>query len=569
MIKFIIYLIESSVILTVFYILYIVMMKKETFFSFNRFFLIGIVILSLLLPLVSFNFNKSKIPVIDNSIEKFSEFRMSYYETVETLDYKVYKNPVSLDDSTTTKETEFTTVNWTDVLMMFVISIYVLGVVFCMSKIFWALRRLRKMILTHPKTQIDGITVVNVLHPITPFSFLKYAFIYRGIIDNRELDQIIAHEKVHIEEKHSIDLIFVQFLAIFLWFNPLIWKLIKSLKTIHEYIADKKIIKAGYSLVDYQTLLLRQLVSDNSYRLVHNFNLTFIKKRITMMKSNKSGFSGKLKVALTITCAILFSLVLFQCNSKTDKEASDKAEMAFSQYEKALDDVMMTSDKSMSAKHNSSTVFAISNNKFTVNGKPCNIEGIKSAVEDVLTHDIIHMKIDGNQNMKKVREIQNEFRRLDKRKVVYHGEIASGKQMIQPFLVPPLYWANPSHDDTFPAKIDLSNATIEGNVATLNGIEYLQLNLSSIGINYKEEVYAFVKKHVDKKSKAYLVRVSYDDNDVFENYLTNLADVFLGFEKIYDERAQELFGKYRHELEELEMLDMSDGVYKGVFIAER
>lgn len=565
--KFLIYLLESSAVLAVFYILYIVVMKKETFFNLNRFFLIGIVTFSLLLPLMSFDFSQGKIAVIDNSIEEFSNFRTSYHETMETWEYDIYKNSVS-KDVIITKVVESATVNWLDILLKFLIGIYIIGVVFCISKLFWTFGRLRKMILTNPKIQIDGITVVSVSYPIAPFSFLKYAFVYEGIIDNLELDQIIAHEKTHIEEKHSIDLIFVQFLAAFLWFNPLIWMLIKSLKITHEYIADKKIIKLGYSLVDYQTLLLRQLVSENSYGLVHNFNLTFIKKRITMMKSNKSGFSGKLKVALTITCAILFSLVLFQCNSKIDKEASvkiDETEALLSNYNKERNTIMNISNKDFPRPPE----FVISNDQLTIDGKPCKITEIEAAVKDLLTHGVIPMKIDRNQNMKKIREIQNEFRKFDKRKVLYYGETVYGKQMIQPFLVPPFHWANPSRDDSLYPEVDLTNASIEGNVATLNGIEYLQLNVSSKGVNYKEEVYQFVRKHVDKNSIAYLISIEYDDNDVFENYLTNLADVFLGFEKIYDVRAQELFGKDRHDLERSEMIKMSEGVYKAVFIAEK
>ncbi|WP_298520015.1 M56 family metallopeptidase [uncultured Kordia sp.] len=559
MIKFLIYLLESSAILAVFYLLYVVM-KKETFFNLNRFFLLGIVVFSLLLPLMSFDFSQGKIAVIDNSIEQFSKFRMSFYENAEALEYQVYKNPVSLDDSTT-KVIETASIDWISILLMAIIGIYIIGVLFCLSKLFWNFRRLRKMILMHPQEQINGITVVKVSQPIAPFSFLTYAFVYDKVIDTPEIDQIIAHEKAHIEQKHSIDLICIQFLAAFLWFNPLIWMLINSLKAVHEYIVDKKIIKAGYSLVDYQTLLLRQLVSNNSCGLVHNFNLSFIKKRITMMKSNKSGFKGKLKVALTITCTILFSLLLFQCNSKTDE-----AEALLNKYEKDRGIVMNMSDTGFLRP----PVFAVANDKLTVNGKPFTIAEIEAAVKDLLTHGVIPMRIDRNQNMKKVREIQNEFRKFDKRKVIYYGETASGKQMIQPFLVPPLYWADPSHDDTLPARIDLTNATIEGNVATLNGIEYLQLNVSSTGVNYKEEVYRFVKKHVDKKSRAYLISITYDDNDVFENYLTNLAAVFQGFEKIYDVRAQELFGKDRRELvERSEFLKISEGVYKGVFIAER
>ncbi|WP_430409669.1 M56 family metallopeptidase [Kordia sp.] len=568
MIKFIIYLLESSAILAVLYLLYIVMMKKETFFTLNRFFLIGIVVFSLLLPLMSFDFSQGKIAVIDNSVEELNKFRTSYYETAEAWEYEANTTPISLDNSTpTTKVVESAPIDWTNILLKFVIGIYIIGIVFCLSKLFWTVRRLRNMILIYPTTQIDGITVVRVSHQIAPFSFLRYAFVHEEIVDTSALDQIIAHEKTHIEQKHSIDLIFIQFLAAFLWFNPLIWKLINSLKTTHEYIADKNIIKAGYSLVDYQTLLLRQLVSDNSYGLVHNFNLSFIKKRITMMKSNKSGFFGKLKVALTITCAILFSLVLFQCNSKIEQkeEASIQLEANLKKYMEGENNIVTTGE------YKTPPLFTVANDQLKVNGKPFKISEVQSILEEasIGRHGLVPLKIDGNQKMKKVREFQAELRRLDRRKVIYYGETASGKQMIQPFLVPPFHWANPSRDDSLYPEFDLTNATIEGNVATLDGIEYLQLNLSSTGVNYKEEVYQFVKKHVDKKSIAYLVSVTYDDTDTFENYLTNLANVFQGFEKLYQVRSQEMFGKERQNLERSEITDVSDGVYKAVFIAEK
>ncbi|MCH2195400.1 M56 family metallopeptidase [Kordia sp.] len=593
--KFIIYLLESSVILAVFYVFYIAVLKKETFFNLNRFFLIGIVVFSLLLPLMSFDFSQGNITVIDNSIEEFGNFRASYYETAETWEYKASKTSISTHD-TTSEVHESTTIDWTYIFLKFVWSIYIIGVLFCLSKLFWNFRKLQKMILKYPQVEINGIKVVKVSYPIAPFSFLKHAFVYEGITDTLELDQIIVHEKTHIEQKHSFDLLFIQFIAAFLWFNPLIWILINSLKAIHEYIADKKIIKAGYSLVDYQTLLLRQLVSNNSHGLVNNFNLSFIKKRIIMMKHKKSGLTGKLKAALTITCAILFSLVLIQCNSKTNTQASLQEDVLFKEYLNNKDNPIHIIDKRTLFP---TTTFVISDDKVSIDGKLSGISEIAPALKQELIdqymfihsnmdstasknnevasipkkalsgrHFPVRLKIDGNQKMKKVREFHTELRRLDRRKVIYYGETASGKQMIQPFLVPPFHWADPSRDDSVYPKVDLNKATITGNVATLNGIEYLQLNLSSSGINYKEEVYQFIKKHIDEESISYLVSLTFDDNDTFKNYLTNLAEVFQGFEKIYDVRAQELFGKKRKNLNRFEISKVSNGVYKAVFIAE-
>lgn len=79
-----------------------------------------------------------------------------------------------------------------------------------------------------------------------------------------------------------------------------------------------KTIDAGYSLVEYQILLLKHLISYNTYGLVHHFNLSFIKKRIAMMKMKESGWAGKLKVMITLFTIVVFSLVIIQCNSIID-----------------------------------------------------------------------------------------------------------------------------------------------------------------------------------------------------------------------------------------------------------
>ncbi|WP_299889365.1 M56 family metallopeptidase [uncultured Lacinutrix sp.] len=563
MIKFGIYLLESSIIFLVFYLLYEFIMKKETCFNFNRFYLIGIVVFSLLLPLMSFNFSKGKIAAVDHSIEEFNDFRMSYYDAIQDWESNAFSVPISKEVSANSKEIAGVPVDWSSVLIKLLLGIYGIGVCVCLSKLLWALWRLKRMVFLYPKTKINDVTVVKLPSEIASFSFFGYAFIYEGKIDTPELNQIVAHEKVHIEQRHSIDLIFVQFIASFLWFNPLLWTLIKSLKTTHEYIVDQKIINTGYSLVDYQTLLLSELVSNNSYGLVNNFNLSFIKKRITMMTNNKSGFSGKVKMALTVTCTVLFSLVLFQCNSeKTDDISDELREMAKNNYNN------LSKESKEQLRRQAELVFSISNNIISVNGKTINIKDIEPILTEVGIgrHYLVRFKIEGNQSMRTLSEVQAELRNIDRRKVLYNGETDSGKQMIQPFLVPPMHWANPSHDDSIPVKPDLSKATHNGNVATLDGIEYLNINISEGG-NYRETVYNFVKNHIARQSTAYLIRVEYNDTDNFKNYLTNLAEVYQGFETVYKVRAQELYGKDFSDLKKEEYISIGKEAPKSVFIA--
>jgi hypothetical protein len=428
--------------------------------------------------------------------------------------------------------------------MKLLLGIYGIGVLICLSKLFWTLRRLKRMVSIYPKTKINGVTVVKMPNQIASFSFLGYAFIYKEKIETTEMNQIIAHEKVHIEQRHSIDLIFVQLIAAFLWFNPLIWKLIKSLKTTHEYIVDQKIINTGYSLVEYQALLIRELVSNNSYGLVHNFNLSFIKKRIIMMTNNKSGFSGKIKVALTITCTILLSLVLFQCNSEKIEGTS-------------LESKELSNNDFQNEKFNiKQSIFTFSNNKLFFNEEPCEIKDIKSIVEK--TYGMVQMEIDINQNMKVISELQNELRKLDRWKMTYYQRTGrGGRLVIKKSLVLNMY-----KDDYFSSrKGDLNKAIHDSTVSILNDTEYLKVDLS-LEKDHVEDVYNYVKRQIARKSITWVI-AEYDDTDSFKKYLINLDKVYDGFEEVYKERSQELYGKDLRDLYKSEYRSELNIVRKG------
>lgn len=314
----ILYLFETSVVLTVLYGFYILLLKKLTFFNFNRYFLLGIFTLSFIVPLSKFDLSSWKAEVINEPLERLGEIRILYYGAIEQSsneglintinDNKLATNPSLAKEDTMKK----------DLVISIFLIIYCIGLIAiffrCIGTFFWIM----KLKLSNPQVIIQGVNVVKVPIKVAPFSFMNYAFIQEASIGSNEINQILAHEKIHIEQRHSFDLLFVQALAAFLWFNPIVWTLIKSLKTTHEYIADNEIIGGGFSLVEYQTLLLKQLINNNNHGLVHHFNLSFIKKRIAMMKMKESGWAGKLKVMITLFTIVVFSLVIIQCNSIID-----------------------------------------------------------------------------------------------------------------------------------------------------------------------------------------------------------------------------------------------------------
>lgn len=322
--KLTLYLLESSVILVFLYLIYVVALRKETFFNLSRFFLITILLCSLLFPFISIDLNSSHLMTVSQPVSQLNEIRISYHDVFRELSFDKSNSKVS-SGVPPTIETSFAASDRGTILTYIILVLYASGVIFCLSKVIWSLWHIRKMIKKHPKTDIKGVTLVKLPKPVAPFSFMKYFFVSDNMINSPNFNQLLTHEKVHIHQRHTLDLLFAQLCASFFWFNPVIWFLVNSLKTVHEYIADRKIIDQGYSVDEYQTVLLDQLIQNHSLGMVHNFNLFSIKKRLAMMSIPQSGLSGKVKTTLTLVGFLCFSAFIIQCNAAFEELGSQES----------------------------------------------------------------------------------------------------------------------------------------------------------------------------------------------------------------------------------------------------
>ncbi len=545
MARLILYLLESSAMLSLFYLLYMLMLRKETFFNLNRFFLLGIVVVSLLFPLVSFEFSPVKVAAVERPLQEISKFRLSYYEAMASWEFDRLNSGRLSGGRDVESNTSGATVDHTRLILFVVLILYTSGVVVCLSRTVWAFRRIRKMIATYPQRRADGIKIIKVPYPTASFSFLNYVFVHEAMVDTPDFEQILVHERTHIQQKHSIDLIIVQLLAAFLWFNPVIWQLIKSLRTTHEYIADKKIINAGYSMVEYQTLLLKQLISNNSFGLVHNFNLSFIKKRITMMTNKKSGWPGKVKVAVVIAGTVVCSAIIIQCNSRIDEQVIASKIVSADTFSGGINlPVLPESGYTFHGDSADALNVTITGNKLTINGEPyetADIAGVISkGIPTVAGH--IVMRIDKDQKMKFVREVQTELRKADRRKILYIAQTENGKKVESVILLPP----TPEHAarNGMPPQPDIATIESEGKM------EILKIDMGeNAGPAVQRKVYDFVNAHLQGKSTDYVVAAKFGDEDSYEDYLLNLAYVKEGFHQLYQERSHSMFGEDYFSLE--------------------
>ena len=348
--NFIIYLLETGICLSILFLVYWLFLRRETYFNFNRFYLVGSMVLALTVPLVHLNLMIPEESSWKGTAIGIMKFRNYYQEVIlltnadfgtepgrrhmqrsgidgtngpdEQRTFRGLDQPVRSQSVSGTGDGQYVeNFNGKGIsLSVMILMIYSAGILFFLSRLIYLIIRL--LLLTRRSGFIskDGFRIVEVEKTVSPFSFFKYLFINQSSFNAGELRDVLDHEKAHIQQRHSHDHLFSYMLAIFQWFNPLAWQIRKALKTTHEYIADRFVLQMGSDAADYQSLLLRQVIGYHSEELVNNFNLKPIKNRITMMNKKRSGIRARIKAILLIPSAltVFFLSANFTLNGTQD-----------------------------------------------------------------------------------------------------------------------------------------------------------------------------------------------------------------------------------------------------------
>jgi uncharacterized protein YjhX (UPF0386 family) len=180
-----------------------------------------------------------------------------------------------------------------------------------------------------------------------PFSFFKYMVINKQLFNDRELRQVISHEKVHIQQWHSIDILFAELVHIILWVNPLIVYLKRCIKLNHEYIADSEVINSGVDKKDYQLSILQSSFKLQAHQLTNLYSSSKVKTRIKMMNLKKSPNANLYKYAfvLLLVAASYFLINPFTA-SALQKNVSGKSAKFNANPLKAIEGLYRVPDKS-------------------------------------------------------------------------------------------------------------------------------------------------------------------------------------------------------------------------------
>jgi TonB family protein len=189
---------------------------------------------------------------------------------------------------------------------------------FFFGRFLFRIIQLAVLIRKHKVQVADGFKFVTLNKETSPFSFLKYVFVSEALFQNKGYDKMLAHELEHVKQGHSIDVIILEILTVFQWFNPFMWMLNRAIRENHEYLADHAVLTSGVTRGYYKKLLLDQFVGGQLV-IANNFNYSIIKNRIKMMSKMKS---SKLAISKIVFGALVAAalVIAFACEQKETVE---------------------------------------------------------------------------------------------------------------------------------------------------------------------------------------------------------------------------------------------------------
>jgi TonB family protein len=309
------YLAEANIYLGVFYLAYCLLLTKETYYQLTRAYLLFSCVIAFILPVLQIGVLKPVHTAVNTTIN----YTVPNYVIPEYGGFDE-TTPVKNTAPITTTPSITETAPITTVAPVvtehhltkqdYIIYIYLLGAAIVFLMLMLKLFSLFKLIRNAQRIDEGKHKLVYLPNSNAAFSFFNYLFIG---INAHGANTIIRHELVHIRQKHSVDIIFLELLKIVNWFNPFVYLLQNSLKAVHEYIADEQAAVHETDTLTYSSFLVNNAYGAGGTSITHSFfNYNLLKKRIIMLNQQRSGSLARLKylVAVPICAGLLCASTL-------------------------------------------------------------------------------------------------------------------------------------------------------------------------------------------------------------------------------------------------------------------
>ncbi|TDS62067.1 M56 family metallopeptidase [Myroides indicus] len=285
------YLTKISISLILTYLLYKWILEDLKIHRFKRFYLLFSMIFSLILPLISIP-NHSLDLVFDSKISEINEIIIT---------------PSAMRE--TTQSSPFLTLQ-TLLYLVYLVGFAIAFFKFC--KGIYDLNRLRKKGQSVQKHQYHFVLLPFLK---TPFTFGKYIYLPQDTAIDFS-DTIIRHELVHVNQRHTIDILLTELLKCMFWFHPMFYLFKNSIALNHEFLADNQIIRNQSEADNYLQLLLHQTYQQNEMSLSSSFNFNLTKKRFIMISKNNNPLKNALSIVLACVVIIFTGIISTQAQEK-------------------------------------------------------------------------------------------------------------------------------------------------------------------------------------------------------------------------------------------------------------
>ena len=296
------YIIKVTICWLGFYLIYTGLLKKETFFKTNRWYLLGTLVLGALIPLLEF------LPI-------FQE------DNPAVIYFQPINDSVIYVQSAVNEAVVSSSFGWGQLFW----GVYFFGVFFFGIRFFIGLQKIYQLYKDGEIQRKSNHTLVltNQLH--LPFSFFKMMFWSKNLeLEHTDSQKILTHEEAHVQGWHSVDVMLCEVMSIIFWCSPMVYFYKKSIKTVHEYLADAVVLQTTPTK-KYGHLLLQQSQTGLQVALANHFIHSQLKQRIIMMTRNKSRKEAIIKYLFALPVILLLLIVFSKKQANANAENSVSA----------------------------------------------------------------------------------------------------------------------------------------------------------------------------------------------------------------------------------------------------
>jgi biopolymer transport protein ExbD len=394
------YLLKSAACLLILLLVHQFLLQRESMHRFNRFFLLFSIVVSFLIPIYIIEVAAIPVAAESGGFEILENIVQAEYPEININSESI---PAVKDlDFREEKSIPWMTIFW---------SVYLSLTLVFLIRFIRNIHLLTNKISRNLQVSYRGETLVLLAENSLPFTFLKYIFVSKTYFEEGKLtESIFAHERAHLQEKHSLDLLFIELLLVFFWFHPGLYFARQAIKLNHEFIADQAALQAT-TLERYQSQLLSMMVSGQNYKLASSLNFSLTKKRFEMMRRKTANSTKWIKIFSVIP--VLAALVYFFSEKVTAQAEPDK-------------ESGVVVNKAEASKENEIQIHIRADGKIEVDGQIIEVEELAGLIDSGKNENMIaRISAFPGVEMGFVADVQEILREKDVRRVVYQSQTTS------------------------------------------------------------------------------------------------------------------------------------------------